>query len=217
MNTNANAKTIRFGALAAALAAVALLACLTFAPAAFANRQMNAPTTVSDDITRVHVNKLDADTHEFVQGASMAIIEKETGTVVDEWVTGSATHANEKHLDVDKVYILREVTAPDGYEKVEDTEFIVNATEGTGITVLSGPGELTESYKVNLYDKAETVTNEKVVTKTRGATSTSKSSSTKTVAPKTGDETPITLVALLVVIGVLAIGILEIPKRRAKE
>ena len=142
----------------------------------------------------------------------MAIIEKATGTVVDEWVTGKSTHTNEKGLDVGKTYILREISAPDGYEKVEDTEFVINEIEGSGVTVVSGPGELTESYKFNLYDKAETVTNEKVVTKTRGASSSS--SSGKTVAPKTGDETPVSLVTLLVVIGVLAIGILEVSKRR---
>lgn len=213
MNTVTNAKTIRVGAAFILLLAAALAVCGVFAISAYANQTLPAPTQVSDDITRVHVNKLDADTHEYVQGASMAIIEKETGTVVDEWVTGSATHANEKNLDVDKVYILREISAPDGYEKVEDTEFMINATEGAGITILSGPGELTESYKVNLYDKVTTTTNEKVVTKTNETTT---KGSDRTVAPKTGDETPINLITLLVAIGILAIGGLELVKRRMK-
>lgn len=218
MNTIANAKTMRFGAFVVALIVAAFVACGAFASTAYANKQLDAPTNVSDDITRVHVNKLDADTHGFVQGAKMAIIEKDTGAVVDEWVTGEATHSNEKGLDVNKTYILREVSAPDGYEKVEDTEFKINEVEGSGITVLSGPGELTESYKFNLYDKATAVTNERVVEKTREVTSSNNNSSSgKTVAPKTGDETPIPFVFTLVAIGVLAIGVLEFAKRRVKE
>lgn len=228
MTTYRNSKCLWATSIILAVAAVAL-ACFAFAPSAYANRQIDAPTTVSDDITRLHVNKLDADTHEYVQGAKMAIIEKDTGTVVDEWVSGTTTYTNEKALDVDKVYILREVAAPDGYDKVEDTEFMVNATEGTGITILSGPGELTESYKVNLYDKAQPTERETVVNKTRGATSSSSnsssssgssnssssnSSSSNTVAPKTGDETPLAPVAVFVVVGILAIIALEVPKRR---
>lgn len=202
MNT-ANVKALRLAMALVAFLAAALLASMMVVPTAFANKTLPAPTQVTDDITRVHVNKLDADTHEYVQGASMAIIEKETGKVVDEWVTGKSTHQNEKNLDVGKTYILREVSAPDGFDKVADTEFVINANEGDGITILSGPGELTESYKVNLYDKAKTVENERVVERTRAGTENS--GNERTVAPKTGDETPIALVFALVAIGALAI------------
>ena len=190
-----------------AFATALIMSCIAFAPTAFANKQLDAPTTVTDDITRVHVNKLDANTHEYVEGASMAIIEKDTGTVVDEWVTGSSTHATEKALNVGTVYILREVAAPKGYDKVEDTEFIINEIEGEDITVLSGPGELTESYRLNLYDKLLPVEKEKVVERTRPGSP----------APKTGDETPLSLVVTLVVVAILAIGILEFSKRRLEK
>lgn len=209
MNTTTHAKTTGLWATAALVALVGaiMLSCAAFAPAAYANRQLDAPTAVSDDITRVHVNKLDADTHEYVEGASMAIIEKDTGKVVDEWVTGSSTHATEKALNVGTVYILREVKAPKGYDKVKDTEFVINEIEGEDITILSGPGELTESYRVNLYDKAQPVEKEIVVEKTRPGSP----------APKTGDETPLSLVVTLVVVAILAIGILEFSKRRIKD
>ena len=218
MNSTAYNKALRYSAAIVAVVVAAVIACGFLAQSAFAKETLDAPMNVSDDITRVHVNKLDADTHEYVQGASMAIIEKETGKVVDEWVTGSGAHENEKNLDVDKVYILREVSAPDGFEKVQDTEFKVNATEGSGVTILSGPGELTESYKINLYDKKTATENVTTVTQQRNTTTTENSSSTsKTTAPKTGDETPINLVAAIVVIAIIAIGVLEIPKRRIKE
>ena len=207
----------------AAAAALALALSLWCAPPAFANKTVEAPTQVSDDVTRLHVNKLDSDTHEYVEGATMAIIEKETGVVVDEWVTGSGTHENEKGLDVDKVYILREMAAPDGFSAAQDTEFILNATEGEGVTILSGPdAELTESYKVNLYDKALATETEETVVQERetdtpddnGTPTEETEDTSKVVAPKTGDETPMWMVELLVGLGIVAILVLQLYKRR---
>jgi len=222
MNTERIMGKTRAVAMATVALLALILACTCFTSQAFANRTIDAPTTVSDDITRIHVNKLDADTREYVQGAKMAIIEKDSGLVVDEWVTGGSTHQNEKGLDVNKVYILRELEAPDGFDKVQDVEFIVNETEGTGITIVSQgkDSELVESYKVNLYDKAKTIEDEIVVTETRGtssSTSSTTSGTTKNPAPKTGDETPLWPIIALVVVGIIGIGVLEIPKRRIKE
>lgn len=209
--------TTSFAKECATVFAVAVaLTCAVFALPAYANIQLDAPTTVSDDITRLHVNKLDADTHEYVSGATMVIINEETGEVVDQWVTGSGTHENEKGLDVDVVYVLRELEAPDGYSTVEDVRFVVNETEGTGITVLSqgSDSELVESYKVNLYDKADDIENEIVVTETRGVPATPAERTTKAAAPKTGDETPMMPIAMFVVAGIATILILQVPKRR---
>ena len=203
---------VRLSSFAATLVLAALL-CFAFVPRALAvdNVQLNAPTTVSDDITRLHVDKLEADTHERLSGATMAIVNESTGEVVDSWVTGQATHENEKGLDVGVVYILREIEAPDGYDKVEDVRFRVNETEGEGITILSqgSDSELTESYKVSLHDKARPI--EKEITTTQTTTTT------KEVAPKTGDETPIPLVAGLVGIGLALIVVLQLVKRALRS
>lgn len=200
----------------AALAVCAFLL-LFAAPApaqAAENTQLDSPVTVSDDVTHVEVSKLNADTHGYVSGATMAIIEEETGEVVDQWVTGSSVHETSKTLDVDTVYILREISAPDGFSKVQDVRFQVNATEGAGITILSSgsDAELTESYKVALYDKPTTSENEVTVTKPTGTTTT-----TTTVAPKTGDEAPLSLAAALAALGVSAILILQVFKRRMRR
>lgn len=203
---------------AAVLAAAALLAFAVLITPAFAeNIQLNAPTTVSDDITRLHVDKFDADTHDYVPGAKMAIINEATGEVADSWVTDSTTHENEKGLDVDVVYILRELEAPEGYSKVSDVRFMVNATEGTGITVLSigDDAELVESYKLSLYDKKLAAQQETVVTEPGSSTHTS--STSKTVAPKTGDEAPLINVAILVFVGMALIALLQIYKRRMDD
>ena len=196
---------------AAVLAVAIALTFTVFVIPAYANVELDAPTTVSDDITRVHVANLDADTHDYVIGAKMAIIDEETGEVVDEWVSGSGVHEYEKgSLVVERVYILRELEAPEGFDKVDDVRFVVNEMEGSGLTILSGTSnqfELTESYKINLYDKPHD--SENVITTTK-ATSTT----TKAAAPKTGDETPMSTVAILVVAGIIAIVLLQLPKRR---
>ena len=134
----------RAAAAAAAAACAALLALSAFVPSAFANREISAPTlpdgstmTVSDDVTRIQVDKLDERTHEAVKGARMQILARDTGEVVDEWTTDGATHVLEKGLDVDVVYILREAEAPEGYAKIDDVEFLANEVEGTGITLLT--------------------------------------------------------------------------------
>ena len=210
--------SIRRGGLTAALVFAVMLAvtaiCFAGVGSAFAdNKNLDAPTTVSDDITRLHVSKLDADTHEFVEGATMSIIEKDTGVVVDEWVSGSGVHVNEKGLDVETTYILREMAAPDNYSVAKDTEFIINEIEGEGVTILTGPdAELTESYKINLYDKAKDTEVVDTVEKPSGSTSSGKASTTP--APKTGDETPLWPIAILVGAGVVAIVVLQLFKRR---
>ena len=149
-------------ALGLALAANASL----FVPSALANKTISAPTrpdgttmTVSDDITRIWVDKLDERTHDAVKGARMQILVRDTGEVVDEWVTDGTTHVFEKGLDVNVVYILREVEAPAGYEKISDVEFFANEMEGTGITLLTERDDigLTDAYKVALYEPHEAV------------------------------------------------------------
>ena len=230
MGTERIVNKSRRTAFAVACAALALAFALigaVCAPPAFANQKMDAPTTVSDDVTRVHVSKLDADTHEYVQGAKMAIIEKDTGAIVDEWVTGKSVHENEKGLNVGTVYILRELEAPKGYDKVQDVEFKVRETEGEGIEIVSqgSDSELTESYKIALYDKAQPKEEEKVVKQTRPTPNTpgentnvsQNTATTRAVAPKTGDETPLWLVGARVVVGLIAMGRVELPKRRMKD
>ena len=197
----------------AAFASAVLVATLTtllaaalvphvFAPQALA-REISAPVrpdgstmTVSDDITRIRVDKLDANTHEAVKGAKMQILVKETGEVVDEWTTDGTTHAFDKGLNVNVAYILHEVEAPEGYEKIADVEFFANEMEGTGLTLVGAPthAALMDAYTVALYEPHEeiVVVEERVEYINR-------------VIPATGDGLPI--VALVGVAGIAAIAV----------
>lgn len=211
-NITATATVARIGVVCMLMAA-ALLACMLCVPQAFAKQTIEMPEGwgVSDDITRIHVTKVDAGTHEALKGAKMAIIERDTGVVIDEWTTDGTTHETEKLLDVNKEYILRELEAPEGYEKVQDTIFEVNEMEGTGITIkdpVPSSTELSEMYKVTIYDQHVSIVEEKTVTQKRAVSSSS---------PKTGDETPLIPVGALAGVALVGIVVLQIVKRRIAD
>lgn len=213
----------RFG-VAAAVAVFAL----SMVPAAFA---VFTPITVSDDVTHVKISKFETGTHEWVEGAHMAIIEKDTQEVVAEWITGAETFVLEKKLDVDTPYILKELAAPAGYALAQDVEFYVNASEAEGITLVDNGGEgnaeQTDSITIAVYDVAD----DAIVTETqtqRGETTTivntrkigssdaTAPSASRVAAPKTGDETPLYVVAVVAAVAVVGIIVLQVVKRRRK-
>ena len=61
---------------------------------------------VYDEATRVDFTKLDTRTHEWVEGAKLSIIEKDTSKVVNSWTSGQAPERLEGTLNVDTTYIL---------------------------------------------------------------------------------------------------------------
>ena len=95
---------------------------------------------VTDELTRVEIDKFDSDGNKLF-GATMQIINKATGEVVEEWTTTDETKVVEglEHGD----YILREITAPNGFQKVLDIEFTV--TDDNGVTILEVTDELTKT------------------------------------------------------------------------
>lgn len=208
--TTTNSLKVRLALAFAAIAAV-LLACTICVPQALAKQTVVMPDDwgVADDITRIHVNKLDAGTHEYVLGAKMAIYNRDTGELIDEWVTDGTTHKLEKVLDVNVVYILREEEAPEGYDTVEDVVFYVDAEEGVGLNILSWDeerSELTNGYTVSLYDQhADIVKTKPADDRTRSAT------------PKTGDMISLALIGGLVVVAAVATVVVLLSRRRMKK
>ncbi len=196
---------------------LALALWLVCAGQALAVTTLDSPLQVSDDVTRFSMTKLDRSSHQYVEGAQMAIINKKTQEVVASWTTGAGQYVLEKKLDVDTPYILREISAPNGYAVAKDTEFYVNASETEGITITSGDdAELTGSYSVALYDDA--MPSEQVIEVTQqGQNTTTSGGVSKTVAPKTGDETPLELFVGIAVAALVAVGVLQYVKTRRKR
>ena len=79
-------------------------------------------TNLINTITSVKISKVDIADGEELEGATIQLIDKETGEVVEEW-----TSTNEAHevtgLTTGKTYILRETVAPEGYGITSDTTF----------------------------------------------------------------------------------------------
>ena len=79
-------------------------------------------TNLINTITSVKISKVDIADGEELEGATIQLIDKETGEVVEEW-----TSTNEAHevtgLTTGKTYILRETVAPEGYSITSDTTF----------------------------------------------------------------------------------------------
>lgn len=67
-----------------------------------------------------------------LEGAKLQVIDKETGTIIDEWISTKETHKI-KYLVEGKEYVMKEITAPKGYEIAESITF--KAEDGVKITM----------------------------------------------------------------------------------
>lgn len=165
---------------------------------------------VSDEVTKLNVSKLDAANHEYVSGAKMQIIEKSSGNVVCEWTTDQSTKALERVLNVDTVYILREASAPEGYDVAQDTEFRLD--QYGNLTVISGSDAKKKGdISLNVYDKKLAVT--KINTNDKETRRDKVVDLVNTV--RTGDNAKIGL--LVVLVAAAAVVIIVMVRRKMKN
>lgn len=80
---------------------------------------------MKDDITKVEILKVNAETGRPLAGAVFEIWDH-AGNVIDKWVSTETAHKVYGTLNAGETYILHEVSAPSGYKKMEDVEFKVN-------------------------------------------------------------------------------------------
>ena len=81
---------------------------------------------IANSQTVVHFSKVDADTGEELPGAVLELYAPD-GSLLDTWETTDIPHVI-PGLPVGEGYILREVTAPEGFEVAEDVTFNVEDT-----------------------------------------------------------------------------------------
>ena len=159
------------------------------------NGTITQKVEMKDDYTKVNISKTDIATGKELPGAHLQIIDKDN-VVVAEWDTDGTTHRIDKLAPGD--YILRETSAPDGYEVAEDVVFTV---EETGDIQL-----------VEMKDKATPETPEKPVEPTAPDTPAS------TDLPKTGDSFPWVIIAVLVLAGAgVTTGAYALRRKKADE
>ena len=95
-----------------------------------------------------------------ISGAKLKITNKETGEVVDEFVSDKDMHDVSEKLAGGKTYILSEVEAPLGFEKAKDIEF--TATGSSAEKQLISMTDARKNYfvaikKVDAADKSKTL------------------------------------------------------------
>lgn len=135
---------------------------------------------VADNVTRVLVNKLRADTHEPIEGAHLVIYPaSDPSTVVAEWVSTGEAHEIARTLDVNTRYVLHEISAPAGYGLASDVTFELYSEDfNTTGKIISGGGENAEfdiisgsgpeqAFVISLYDPIKPAEEKKEIHKQR--------------------------------------------------
>lgn len=171
-----------FKNLCAALVA-AVLAGIVLIPAstAFGVQQIEVPDTMeyqaSDPVTVVEITKLSAAAeHKPVVGAVLQIVVADTGEVIYEWTTDGSTitinrtlykaNGERVNLNLETVYILREKSAPEGYEKAPDVRFEITGIYDSDVTIYDdgdGHAYLTGAHAITLLDDSTTQPREEFI------------------------------------------------------
>ena len=90
---------------------------------------------VENKQTETTFSKIDITDSEELPGAHITVIDKETGEVVESWISGDEPHIIKK-LEVGKTYIMREDLAPIGYVTASEIEFTVSESGVDKITMI---------------------------------------------------------------------------------
>lgn len=78
-----------------------------------------------DDTTKLEFSKKDITNGRELPGCHMQVTEKDTGVIMDEWVSAEESHVIEGKYAVGKTYVLTEKQPRDGYATAESVEFTV--------------------------------------------------------------------------------------------
>ena len=148
--------------------------------------------------TNVEIAKVD-ENGKPVKGAILAVYDKD-GKLIESWTTDGTAHRITAKLIAGDTYTLKELKAPEGYEKAADETFKVEEKDIVGIDQYVQDG-------INMTDKKTTTT-----------TTTTNNNKTQTIAQgvKTGDPTTVGgLIALIAAAG--AVTVLSIKRMREAE
>ena len=168
---------------------------------------------VYDETTQVEVNKLDTRTHEWVEGAKLVILEKESGKEVASWTSGKAPQKLAKTLNVGITYLLREVEAPGEYRLANDVEFVIDNYGNVTITkgTENGNAELSDNT-ITLYDTMMDA--EEVEQRER---ETTREVPLGTILAQTGDMLPILGIGVIVLASLIALIVAGRRRREGKD
>ncbi len=76
-----------------------------------------------ENVIQVEIWKVDASTEKPLSGAKLAVLDQ-NGKVIEEWISQEEAH-KVKGVEIRKVYTLKEIEAPKGYQRAENITFTV--------------------------------------------------------------------------------------------
>ncbi len=169
-------------------------------------------TIVSDDAgnitwlepeVTVSFAKVDPD-GKAVSGAVLKVVDSDGNDVMDAdgkkvtWTSGEEPHVVSGVFKAGETYSLVEVTAPSGYEIAEPVQFTIPDD--------AVKPDSAETISVNMTDKK--------ITESTTETTTGKKTDTKTTEKKTGDNAPVTVMLILLIISFTMIFAILVGKRK---
>lgn len=89
------------------------------------NENIDNQVVMYDDTTKIEFSKTDITNGKELPGCHMQVTDKDTGKVMDEWVSSRQSHVTEGKYAVGKTYVLTETKARDGYATATSIEFTV--------------------------------------------------------------------------------------------
>ena len=149
----------------------------------YVNGEKQSSTDVikfENSVSKTEIQKKD-DSGAYVEGATLQLIDSDTGEVQDTWVTGTKAHTI-AGLEFGNEYTLREIDVPDGYEKADDVTFV---PEGTGVNTVT----MTDSKTSVTTDEDTSDTSDTSDPEDTGTTDNTGDSSTTTTTTDTNADT----------------------------
>ena len=89
------------------------------------NENIDNQVVMYDDTTKIEFSKTDITNGKELPGCHMQVTDKDTGMVMDEWVSSRQSHVIEGKYAVGKTYVLMETKPRDGYATATSIEFTV--------------------------------------------------------------------------------------------
>ncbi|MGI6205817.1 MAG: SpaA isopeptide-forming pilin-related protein [Anaerovoracaceae bacterium] len=123
----------------------------------YVNGEKQSSTDVIDFenyVSKTEIEKQN-ESGEYLEGATLQIIDYETGKVVDTWVSGTDAH-KVAGLELGHTYTLREVDAPDGYEIADDIAFVPEGSDVQTVTMIDSKTSITTEDTTEETDTPDT-------------------------------------------------------------
>ena len=89
------------------------------------NENIDNQVIMYDDTTKIELSKTDITNGKELPGCHMQVTDKDTGKVMDEWVSSKQSYVIEGKYAVGKTYVLTETKARDGYATATSIELTV--------------------------------------------------------------------------------------------